>query len=64
MGGTCGALLAGVMAMGLACGRENLNDDKYPEPQEVDETYQLPKSLMLIRGFYQRFVQELEPYVP
>jgi C_GCAxxG_C_C family probable redox protein len=58
MGGTCGALLAGVMAMGLACGRENLKDDKYPEPQEVDPTYQLPKSLMLIRGFYQKFVQE------
>ncbi len=59
MGSTCGALLGGVMAMGLACGRSDLNDDKYPRPDIVDETYQMPRSMMTIRGFYQQFVQEL-----
>jgi C_GCAxxG_C_C family probable redox protein len=54
----CGALLGCIMAMGLACGREDLSEPIYPEPQVVDETYGLPRSLMLIRGFYQRFIQE------
>jgi C_GCAxxG_C_C family probable redox protein len=54
----CGALLGCIMAMGLACGREDLSDSIYPQPEVVDETYGLPRSLMLIRGFYQRFVQE------
>jgi C_GCAxxG_C_C family probable redox protein len=54
----CGALLGCIMAMGLACGREDLSDTIYPQPELVDETYQLPRSLMLIRGFYQRFIQE------
>ena len=54
----CGALLGCIMAMGLACGREDLSDTIYPEPRVVDDEYQLPRSLMLIRGFYQRFIQE------
>ncbi|MBZ5496503.1 MAG: C-GCAxxG-C-C family protein [Acidobacteriia bacterium] len=54
----CGALLGCIMAMGLACGREDFADTIYPQPEVVDETYQLPRSLMLIRGFYQRFIQE------
>jgi C_GCAxxG_C_C family probable redox protein len=58
MGTTCGALLGGIMAMGLACGRDNLDDPVYPQPEVVDDVYQLPKSMMLIRGFYQRFIQE------
>jgi len=58
MGTTCGALLGGIMAMGLACGRENLDDPVYPQPEEVDEEYQLPKSMMLIRGFYHTFIRE------
>jgi C_GCAxxG_C_C family probable redox protein len=59
MGTTCGALLGGIMAMGLACGRGDMDDPKYPQPEIVDDTYQLPKSLMTVRGFYQKFVQEL-----
>jgi C_GCAxxG_C_C family probable redox protein len=58
MGNMCGALIGCIMAMGLACGREDFSDPIYPQPEVVDETYQLPRSLMLIRGFYQRFVQE------
>jgi C_GCAxxG_C_C family probable redox protein len=54
----CGAVLGGIMAMGLACGREDFADSIYPEPLILDEEYQLPKSLMLIRSFYQRFIQE------
>jgi C_GCAxxG_C_C family probable redox protein len=54
----CGALVGCIMAMGLACGREDFSDTIYPEPREIDDTYHLPRSLMLIRGFYQRFIQE------
>lgn len=54
----CGALLGCIMAMGLACGREDFSDTIYPQPEVVDEAYNLPRSLMLIRGFYQRFIQE------
>jgi C_GCAxxG_C_C family probable redox protein len=54
----CGALLGCIMAMGLACGREDFADTIYPQPEVVDEIYQVPRSLMLIRGFYQRFIQE------
>ena len=57
-GNICGALLGGIMAMGLACGREDFSDTIYPQPEVVDETYGLPRSLMLIRSFYQRFIQE------
>jgi C_GCAxxG_C_C family probable redox protein len=55
----CGALLGCIMAMGLACGRSDLSDTVYPQPEVVDEEYGLPRSLMLIRRFYQRFIQEL-----
>jgi C_GCAxxG_C_C family probable redox protein len=57
-GNVCGALLGGVMAMGLACGREDFSDTIYPQPEIVDETYGLPRSLLLIRSFYHRFIQE------
>ncbi len=59
MGSTCGALVGGVMAMGLACGRSDWNDSKYPQPEIVEEIYQMPQSMMTVRGFYQKFVQEL-----
>jgi C_GCAxxG_C_C family probable redox protein len=57
-GNICGALLGGIMAMGLASGREDLSDPTYPQPEVVDESTKLPRSLILIRRFYQRFVQE------
>ena len=58
MGYVCGALFGGVMAIGLASGRENFNDPIFPEPQVVDDYWQLPNSLLLVREFCQRFVQE------
>jgi C_GCAxxG_C_C family probable redox protein len=57
-GNVCGALLGCVMAMGLACGREDLSEPIYPQPEVIDDVYMLPRSLMLIREFYQRFIQE------
>jgi C_GCAxxG_C_C family probable redox protein len=54
----CGAFLGGIMAIGLHCGREDFTDTIYPEPRVVEDTYGLPRSLMLIRGYYQRFIQE------
>lgn len=58
MGDVCGALIGSIQALGLASGRENVKDPPYPEPEVVDETTGLPRSLVLIRRFYQRFVQE------
>ncbi len=57
MGMTCGALLGAVMAIGLACGREDLADPIYPRPEETEDEYDLPRSQMLIRGFCQDFVR-------
>ena len=59
IGGTCGALAGGVMAIGLAAGRERIEDSIYPDPEDRDETTGFPKSLELIRKFYKRFAQEL-----
>ena len=55
---TCGALLGGIMAIGLACGRDDLADPIYPRPEEIEDEYDLPRSQMLIRGFCQDFVRE------
>lgn len=54
----CGALLGGIMALGLAAGREDFGDAIYPEPIELDEATSLPSSLIVVRKFCQRFVQE------
>jgi C_GCAxxG_C_C family probable redox protein len=58
LGNICGALMGSIMAMGLASGRGNLDEPLYPSPEEVDDVYFLPKSLLRIREFYYRFVQE------
>jgi len=58
MGHTCGALVGAIMAMGLACGREDLDESAYPELEVLDETTGLPKSQMLVRQFYHRFMKE------
>jgi C_GCAxxG_C_C family probable redox protein len=54
----CGAYLGCIMAMGLACGRSDYSDTVWPEPRELDDEYSLPRSLMVIRRFHQRFIQE------
>ena len=59
MGNMCGALLGGILAIGLASGRQYFGDPMYPDPQVLGETSGLPRSLELVRRFYQRFVQEL-----
>ena len=56
LGDTCGALIAGMLALGLASGRENLEESPYPEPKVIDPTTRLPKSLMQVRTFYRKFV--------
>ena len=53
-GDACAALLGAIMALGLASGRENMEDPTYPEPKVIDEASKLPKSLVQVRGFYQR----------
>lgn len=58
LGNICGALLGSIMAMGLASGRGSLDEPLYPRPEEVDEVYFLPKSMLRIREFYYRFVRE------
>lgn len=58
MGHTCGALIGAIMAIGLACGREDLEDSAYPEPEVIDETTGLPKSQTIIKQFYERFIHE------
>jgi len=57
-GTICGAFLGGIMAMGLACGRDDFSDTMYPQPEVVDEAHGLPRSLILIREYYQRFIRE------
>jgi C_GCAxxG_C_C family probable redox protein len=57
LGDTCGALIAGILALGLASGRENLEDPSYPEPKMIDQTTRLPKSLVQVRNFYHKFVE-------
>lgn len=54
----CGAFLGCIMAIGLHCGREDYSDTIYPEPRITDDEYGLPQSLIVIRSFYQRFIQE------
>jgi len=58
LGDMCGALFGSIMALGLASGRENLEDPAYPDPGVIDQASGLPRSLVLVRRFYQSFVQE------
>ena len=58
IGGTCGALAGGVMGLGLAAGRERIEDSIYPNAEDKGESG-FPKSLELIRKFYRRFIEEV-----
>ena len=62
MGHMCGALLGGIMAIGLAAGRQSLEDSPYPESEVLSETMQ-PKSYVIIRRFYQKFLQEFGNWI-
>ena len=59
VGGICGALVGGIMAISLASGRERIEDSIYPDPEVRDEISGFPKSLETSRKFYKRFLQEL-----
>ena len=58
LGDVCGALLGGMMGIGLFSGPASLDDPIYPEPQVIDETTGNPRSVELVRGFYRKFMQE------
>lgn len=57
--GTCGALIGGVLAIGLASGRDKFEDSIYPDPEVLDETTGFPKSLESVRKYNKRFLEEL-----
>lgn len=57
LGDTCGALSGAIMALGLASGRSSLKEPAYPDPNNLDEKTGLPKSLVIIREFYNNWVK-------
>jgi C_GCAxxG_C_C family probable redox protein len=58
LGGTCGALAGAILAIGLASGRERIEDSIFPEPDLYDESTGFIKSRQVLRNFYDRFKEE------
>lgn len=58
-GNACGALFGGVVAIGLAHGPENLEDPIFPQQDLIDENTGNPKSVEVIKKFFQKFEQEM-----
>ena len=58
LGGTCGALVGGILAIGLASGRERIEDSIFPEPDVYDESTGFIKSRQILRNLYDRFREE------
>ena len=56
MGYMCGAVAGGMMALGLAAGRERIEDPLYGE--EIDEVSGQAKRIEFARKLFQGFVQE------
>ena len=56
MGNMCGALAGGMLSLGLAAGRERIEDPLYGE--EINEASGQPKRVEFARKLYQGFVQE------
>ncbi len=56
LGNMCGALAGAVLALGLAAGRERMEDPMYGE--EINEASGQPKRLEFARKLFQRFVQD------
>lgn len=61
VGGVCGALIGGVLALGLASGRDKLEDTIWPNPDEKGETG-FPRSVETVRRFYRKYEQEFGSY--
>ena len=57
-GGLCGAFVGGLLAMGMASGRERIEDSIYPEPEVRNEATGFTKSLERIRKYNQAFLAE------
>jgi C_GCAxxG_C_C family probable redox protein len=57
----CGALMAGVMAMGLVSGREKIEDPVFSG--RIDEDSGLPMTLVIVRRFYQKFVDKYGSWI-
>jgi len=56
MGGTCGALIGGMLAVGLAAGRESLDEPAYGTV--LDEKTGKPRKAELARELYYRFIKQ------
>ena len=54
----CGALMGGIMAIGLAAGRENFDEPLYPDAKDLDPATGLAKSAVMVRDFYQKYVDK------
>jgi C_GCAxxG_C_C family probable redox protein len=61
IGQVCGALIGGVLALGLASGRESLEDTIWPEPENKGDTG-FPRSVETVRRFYKRYLEEFGSY--
>jgi C_GCAxxG_C_C family probable redox protein len=57
----CGALMAGMMAIGIVAGRGDIHDPVFSGP--VEESSGLPKVLVIARRFYSRFVHQYGSWV-
>jgi len=58
VGGTCGALIGGILAIGLASGRDKIEDAIYPNLDDKDPNTGFPKSLETIRKYYKKWMDE------
>jgi C_GCAxxG_C_C family probable redox protein len=54
----CGAFMGGIMAIGLAAGRDNFDEPLYPDAKDIDPATGLAKSAVKIREFYQKFADK------
>ena len=57
----CGALMAGIIAMGLVAGRDKIEEPVFSG--DIDQDSGLPRVLVIVRGFYQRFVGEYGSWI-
>jgi C_GCAxxG_C_C family probable redox protein len=56
--GICGGLVGGILALGMASGRDQFEDVIWPNSKDIGESG-FPKSVETVREFYKRFEEEL-----
>ena len=54
----CGALMGGLMAIGLSSGRSNLDEPLYADAKDADPATGMAPSLSKVRELYQKFVDK------